>query len=145
MLTEQTGTSHDPIALLLTSSRGIRRACADLGAGDAARTQASQFMDTEVAHYRRDRDLEQALFPLLKRRLRQEEDEEEENLRHEIFRLEAGLTDLEAPWRELEPLLGPRAVSTDPSLLTARLSAYDRAWERAILMSSAKRWHNTAA
>jgi hypothetical protein len=127
MLTEQTGTSHDPIARLLASSRGIRRACADLAAGDAECTQAMQFMDTEVAHYRRD--LEQALFPLLKRRLRREEDEEEENLRHEIFRLDAGLADLEALWRELESLLERRAVITDPSLLTAKLNAYGHAWD----------------
>ena len=101
MLTEQTGALTDPVARLLEFYRGLERAVTFLETGGPEHTQAVRFLDTEAPLYRQD--LEQALFPLLKRRLRNDDDEAEEELRREVFLAEGELARLAADWPALRP------------------------------------------
>lgn len=64
---------HDPLTWLWTFVREVQR--------QAAATVSAFFQN----HHRYRRLLGQALFPLLKRRLRNDDDEDEGRLRHTIF------------------------------------------------------------
>ena len=121
MLREQDSGRADPIASVLGFFRALERALGDLEASGAARATATRVFDVEAPGYRDD--LEQALFPLLKRRLRgspddaQERasvaigrmpgatDEEEAALQRELFLIEGNLQQLDTAWQRLRPRL----------------------------------------
>lgn len=98
MTTDDTSGQNDPIAWLLMYIREARRQGAALH--DPANTAAAlAFFQAQLPGYRRV--LEQALFPLLKRRLRDDDDEGEEALRQAIFLASGTLL----AWEEQLPAL----------------------------------------
>lgn len=115
----------DPIAQLLADMRTLARACEALRA-DAADRGAARTMDEAAPRYRRY--LEEALLPLLKRRLRADDDEDEEQLRRDIFLIEGELARFEKDWRVLRtpPATAPAAVET---AFARRLADFIDGWK----------------
>lgn len=122
MTLDDTPGLHDPIAWLLMFVREAQRQQAALQARDTAAT-ALDFFRMQLPGYRKV--LEQALFPLLKRRLRDDDDAQEETLRQAIF-LASGtlLTGMEQ--------LSALTASPPPDTSTARglLAAFSHGLDR---------------
>ena len=94
----------DPIAQLLELTRALEEACASLKTAAAgAWPSIVELLDRQLPRYRQD--LEQSLIPLLKRRLRNDEDDEEQALARELFLLSKQLEDLAASWPRVRVLL----------------------------------------
>lgn len=102
-------TTTDPIMRLLADMRMLGRACEALSV-DSADGDAVQTMDEVLPRYRRY--LEEVLLPLLKRRLRVDDDEDEQQLRRDIFLIEAELARLEQDWHARR---APAAATTGPA------------------------------
>ncbi len=119
MTTDATSDGHDPYTWLLMFLREARRQGAALqGSGSAA---ALTFFQEQLPGYQQV--LEQALFPLLKRRLRDDDDAAEETLRQTLFLASGNLRAC------LEPLAAvtspPPGTTTTHALLTSFLHHLD--------------------
>jgi hypothetical protein len=122
MTLDDTSGLHDPIAWLLMFVREAQRQQAALH-DPATAAAALSFFQMQLPGYRKV--LEQALFPLLKRRLRDDDDAQEETLRQAIF-LASGtlLTGMEQ--------LSVLTASSPPDTSTARdlMAAFSQGLDR---------------
>lgn len=124
--------SVDPIAKLLEYARELEHACTCL-AGEAGTgwSEAIAFIDAGSPLYLQD--LEQAVLPLLKTRLR-DDSEAEAALAQTLIRLTGGLAEIDESWRALRPALASAgAVDSHPKLSKA-IDEYVGLWEAHVEM-----------
>lgn len=119
--------SVDPIAKLLEYARELERACACLeGEAVAGWPEAIAFIDARTPLY--FQDLEQAVLPLLKKRLR-DDSEDEVVLAQTLIRLTGELAEIDASWRALKPALESAGAAGSHPKLSKAISEYVRRWE----------------
>lgn len=125
-------SSVDPIAKLLEYARELERACACLE-GEAATgwSEAIAFMDARTPLYLQD--LEQAVLPLLKKRLR-DDSEDEAALAQTLIRLAGELAEIDARWRALRPALANAGAAGPRTTLSKATAAYVGLWEAHVEM-----------
>jgi hypothetical protein len=121
----------DPIARLLEFTRKVEHACTQLRSHMSGEwAEARSFFEREIGAYRRD--LEQAVFPILKARVREEEQQEEDpELVGTLMRVSGELVEIEERWRELKPLLERQSVVRAPidTTITQHIATFVRLWE----------------
>jgi hypothetical protein len=118
--------STDPIASLLEYARELERTCAQLKGEACGWSEAIAFIDARAVFYHRD--LEQAVLPLLKKRVR-DDNKGEAALARTLIRLTGELAEIGARWRTLRPaLVGAGAAKPHPALSKA-IAEYVELWE----------------
>ncbi|MDX1489107.1 MAG: hemerythrin domain-containing protein [Acidiferrobacterales bacterium] len=117
----------DPIANLLEYVRELEHACACLeGEAVTGWSEAIRFMDARTPLYLRD--LEQAVLPLLKKRLR-DDSEDEAALAQTLIRLAGELAEIDARWRALRPALASAGAARSNPKLSKAIAEYVGLWE----------------
>jgi hypothetical protein len=124
--------SVDPIAKLLEYARELERACACLeGETATGWPEAIAFIDARTPLYLQD--LEQAVLPLLKKRLR-DDSEDEAALAQTLTRLTGKLAEIDASWRALRPALASAGATGSHSKLSRAIAEYVGLWEAHVEM-----------